>query len=162
MKYYAVVAITLAISVSSCKKKDQDQEQNQQQVEVTDNSAKNEQEIKDYLEKNHLTAEKTDSGLYYIITEEGKGAQPTADSNVTVAYKGYFTNGTVFDQSGAEGISFGLNQVIRGWTEGIPKFKAGGKGVLLIPSNIGYGDNSTGPIPGGSVLLFDIDLISVQ
>jgi FKBP-type peptidyl-prolyl cis-trans isomerase FkpA len=162
MKYYAVLAITLAISVSSCKKKDQDQEQNQKQVEVADNSAKNEQEIKDYLEKNNLTAEKTDSGLYYIITEEGKGAQPTADSNVTVAYKGYFTNGTVFDQSGSEGISFGLNQVIRGWTEGIPKFKVGGKGLLLIPSNIGYGDNSTGPIPGGSVLLFDINLLSVE
>lgn len=161
MKYYAVVALALAISASSCKKKEQE-DQNPQQVEVTDNGAKNEQEIKDYLEKNNLKAEKTDSGLYYIITEEGTGAAATAESNVTVAYKGYFTDGNVFDQSGPEGISFGLNQVIPGWTEGIQKFKEGGKGVLLIPSSIGYGDDTKGPIPGGSVLLFDINLISVQ
>ncbi|AWG20924.1 peptidylprolyl isomerase [Flavobacterium faecale] len=161
MKYYAVAALALAISVSSCKKNDQE-EQNQQQVEVVDNGAKNEQEIKDYLAKNNLKAEKTDSGLYYIVTEQGTGATPTAESSVTVAYKGYFTDGKVFDESGAEGISFGLNQVIPGWTEGIQKFKVGGKGVLLIPSSIGYGDETKGPIPGGSVLLFDINLIAAQ
>ncbi|MCW2121098.1 FKBP-type peptidyl-prolyl cis-trans isomerase [Flavobacterium sp. 7A] len=160
MKYYAVLAITMAISLSSCKNKDE--VQNQQPVEVTDNSTKNDQEIKAYLDKNNLKAEKTDSGLYYIITEEGTGASATAESNVTVAYKGYFTNGNTFDQSGPEGISFGLNQVIPGWTEGIQKFKEGGKGVLLIPSSIGYGNDTKGPIPGGSVLLFDINLISVQ
>lgn len=90
---------------------------------VTDYTAKNEQEIKDYLAKNNLTAQRSTSGLYYIINEQGTGTQPTAASNVTVAYKGYFTNGNVFDQSKAEGISFGLNQVIKGWTEGIPYFK---------------------------------------
>ncbi|WP_418264392.1 FKBP-type peptidyl-prolyl cis-trans isomerase [Flavobacterium faecale] len=161
MKYYLVLAITLAITVSSCKKKEQE-EQSQTPVEVTDNSAKNEQEITDYLAKNNLTAERTDSGLYYIINEEGTGAAATAASTVTVAYKGYFTDGKVFDQSDENGISFGLSQVIPGWTEGIQKFKEGGKGVLLIPASIGYGDNSMGPIPGGSVLVFDIHLIAVK
>ena len=129
---------------------------------VTDYTAKNEQEIKDYLAKNNLTAQRSTSGLYYIINEQGTGTQPSAASNVTVAYKGYFTNGNVFDQSKAEGISFGLNQVIRGWTEGIPYFKTGGSGVLLIPSHLGYGSTNNGPIPGGSVLIFDVKLISVN
>ena len=129
---------------------------------VTDNTAKNEQELKDYLAKNNLTAQRSTSGLYYIINEQGTGTQPTAASNVTVAYKGYFTNGNVFDQSKAEGISFGLNQVIKGWTEGIPYFKAGGSGVLLVPSHLGYGSTNNGPIPGGSVLIFDVKLISVN
>ena len=129
---------------------------------VTDYTAKNEQEIKDYLAKNNLTAQRSTSGLYYIINEQGTGTQPTAASNVTVAYKGYFTNGNVFDQSKAEGISFGLNQVIKGWTEGIPYFKTGGSGVLLIPSHLGYGSTNNSPIPGGSVLIFDVKLISVN
>ena len=129
---------------------------------VTDYTAKNEQEIKDYRAKNNLTAQRSTSGWYYIINEQGTGTQPTAASNVTVAYKGYFTNGNVFDQSKAEGISFGLNQVIKGWTEGIPYFKTGGSGVLLIPSHLGYGSTNNGPIPGGSVLIFDVKLISVN
>jgi FKBP-type peptidyl-prolyl cis-trans isomerase FkpA len=127
-----------------------------------DYTVQNEKEIVDYIAKNKLTATKTDSGLYYVINEVGTGAQPTASSNVTVAYKGYFTNGNIFDQSKPEGISFGLNQVIKGWTEGIPYFKEGGNGVLLIPSHLGYGSNGSGPIPGGSVLIFDVKLIKVN
>ena len=127
-----------------------------------DYTVQNEKEIVDYIAKNKLTATKTVSGLYYVVNEAGTGAQPTASSNVTVAYKGYFTNGNVFDQSKAEGISFGLNQVIKGWTEGIPFFKEGGNGVLLIPSHLGYGSNGSGPIPGGSVLVFNVKLIKVN
>jgi len=127
-----------------------------------DYTVQNEKEIVDYIAKNKLTATKTDSGLYYVINEAGTGAQPTASSNVTVAYKGYFTNGNVFDESKPEGISFGLNQVIKGWTEGIPFFKEGGNGVLLIPSHLGYGSNDNGPIPGGSVLIFNVKLIKVN
>ena len=124
--------------------------------------ARNEQEIKDYIAKNNLTAQRSDTGLYYVITNPGTGAQPTATSNVTVAYKGYFTNGTVFDQSAAAGISFGLNQVIKGWTEGIPHFKVGGNGILLIPSHLGYGSYDYNGIPRGSVLIFEVKLISVN
>jgi len=127
-----------------------------------DYTVQNEKEIVDYIAKNKLTATKTDSGLYYVVNEVGTGAQPTASSNVTVAYKGYFTDGNVFDESKAEGISFGLNQVIKGWTEGIPFFKEGGNGVLLIPSHLGYGSNGSGPIPGGSVLVFNVKLIKVN
>ncbi len=127
-----------------------------------DYTVQNEKEIVDYVAKNKLTATKTDSGLYYVINEAGDGEQPTATSNVTVAYKGYFTNGNVFDQSNTSGISFGLNQVIKGWTEGIPYFKEGGSGILLVPSHLGYGSNDYSSIPGGSVLIFEVKLISVN
>lgn len=127
-----------------------------------DYTVQNEKEIVDYIAKNKLTATKTNSGLYYVVNEAGTGAQPNATSNVTVAYKGYFTNGGVFDTSKPEGISFGLNQVIKGWTEGIPHFKAGGSGILLIPAHLGYGSNGRGSIPGGSVLIFEVKLISVN
>jgi FKBP-type peptidyl-prolyl cis-trans isomerase FkpA len=62
--------------------------------------------------------------------------------NVTVAYKGSYTNGNVFDKSSDAGISFGLQQVIKGWTEGI-FFKEGGSGMLLVPSHLGYGSNDS-------------------
>lgn len=128
----------------------------------TDFERQTEEDIIKYIEDNDLNANRTDSGLYYVIDKSGSGTRPTSSSNVTVAYKGYFLDGSVFDQSDANGISFGLNQVISGWTEGIPLFKEGGEGLLLVPSNLGYGDNGRSSIPGGAVLLFDIKLIRVN
>lgn len=124
--------------------------------------AKNEKEITEYIAKNNLNAQKSDSGLYYVINEAGTGTQPTASSNVTVAYKGYYTNGSVFDESSSAGISFGLNQVIKGWTKGIPYFKVGGNGMLLVPAHLGYGSSDRNGIPGGSVLIFDVKLIKIN
>lgn len=129
---------------------------------VPDYRMKNDQAINTYLEANDLTAVKSSSGLYYIIDEPGTGDQPTYTSNVTVAYKGYFLNGTVFDESEAEGVSFNLQQVILGWTEGITYFKEGGSGILLVPAHLGYGSYKYNGIPGGSVLVFEIKLISVN
>ena len=129
---------------------------------ATDYTEANEQEILDYITENNLVAQKSATGLYYIINESGTGRQPNSNSNVTVAYKGYYTNGTVFDQSDAQGISFNLNGVIPGWTEGIAYFKEGGSGVLLIPSRLAYGANDNRGIPGGSVLIFDVALLSIN
>jgi FKBP-type peptidyl-prolyl cis-trans isomerase FkpA len=122
----------------------------------------NDEEIQAYIADNNLDATRTSSGLYYVIVNEGTGDQPTATSNVRVAYKGYFTNGAVFDESNSDGISFGLNNVIRGWTEGIQLFREGGNGILLIPSDLGYGDRGTNGIPGGTVLVFDVRLIKIN
>lgn len=129
---------------------------------TTDFRAQNEEDILAYISANNLNTEKSNSGLYYVINEPGTGAQPTATDNVTVAYKGYYTNGSVFDESNASGIAFGLQQVIPGWTEGITYFKEGGNGILLVPSHLGYGSNDFRGIPGGSVLIFDVELISVN
>lgn len=130
--------------------------------EETDYVIKNEEEIAAYLAANNLDAEKSPSGLYYIVNDEGTGERPTPNSNVTVAYKGYFTDKKVFDQSDADGISFNLQQVIGGWTEGITYFKEGGSGILLVPAALGYGNSDNRGIPGGSVLIFEVTLVAVN
>lgn len=131
-------------------------------TEQIDFNAQNEEEITKYIAENNLTAQKSSTGLYYIIDQPGTGERPSANSNVTVAYKGYFLNESVFDESDSAGISFGLQQVIKGWTEGITYFKEGGSGLLLVPAHLGYGSFDTRGIPGGSVLIFEVNLISVN
>ena len=120
----------------------------------------NREEIEKFIGEYNLSASSTASGLYYVIDEEGTGARPNSNSEVKVKYNGYFTDGKLFDQS-TSGITFNLQGVIPGWTEGIPLFKEGGRGMLLIPSKLGYGDRTAGSIPPNSVLIFDIELIQV-
>lgn len=142
--------IILVFSFCSCQKSAEDQAKADDKI------------ITKYISDNKLNATATGSGLYYVITTQGTGVNPQLSSNVTVNYKGYLTSGSVFDQSAATGATFGLTQVIKGWQEGIPYFKKGGKGKLLIPSALGYGSQQTGSIPANSVLIFDIELLNVQ
>ncbi|MDB4439154.1 FKBP-type peptidyl-prolyl cis-trans isomerase [bacterium] len=115
--------------------------------------------IENYLSANGLTAQKTASGLYYIINEEGSLAKPELCDDVSVAYRGYLVNGTTFDSSNGEPITFPLTGVIFGWQEGIQLFGKEGNGVLLIPSYLAYGNSSPSPlIPGNSALIFDVTL----
>ena len=119
------------------------------------------QKIKDYLAANNLTATETASGLHYIITQEGTGGNPTLQSNVTVRYKGYLLDGTVFDQtSGTSTVTFPLANLIQAWKEGIPLMKKGGKGTFFSPSALAYGPNGVPGIPGNSVLVFEIELVN--
>ena len=145
--YFYIILVALFISCSS----DDD----------INYDAKNEADIVKYIADNNLTATKTSSGLHYVVNNEGNGARPTTTSDVTVTYKGYFLNGETFDEN-TTGIQFNLQQVIRGWTEGITYFKEGGSGILLVPSKLGYGSNARPGIPGGSVLIFDINLLEVD
>ena len=117
-------------------------------------------DIEDYLAEKNLTAQKTDDGLYYIIDVPGNEIKPKLNSDVKVIYKGYLTNGTVFDEK-TTAIEFNLSQVIAGWTRGIPLFGEGGKGKLIIPPSLGYGDTENGTIPANSILVFDIELVDV-
>jgi FKBP-type peptidyl-prolyl cis-trans isomerase len=106
----------------------------------------------------------SDSGLSWYDMTDGNGEQPVgATSTVEVHYTGWLNDGTKFDSSVDRGqtISFPLNGVIAGWTEGVGSMKVGGKRKLIIPSNLGYGPNGNGPIPGGATLIFDVELISV-
>ncbi|MHC0448113.1 FKBP-type peptidyl-prolyl cis-trans isomerase [Flavobacterium sp. 3-218] len=148
----ALMVMTLFISCSS--------DSGLERIDTTDYTAQNDKEIQDYLTKNNLTATKTSSGLCYIINEQGTGESPTSTSTVTVQYKGTLTNGTVFDQS-TTGITYPLNKFILGWQEGLPKFKEGGSGILLIPSRLGYGNTKVQNIPSGSVLIFELKLTKV-
>lgn len=153
MKKYTLLA-ALLLFIVSCN--------DDKKAEQIDFTTQNEEEITKYIADNNLTAQKSTTGLYYVIDAPGTGNQPSANSNVTVAYKGYFLNKSVFDESDAEGISFGLQQVIKGWTEGIAYFKEGGNGILLVPAHLGYGSFDTRSIPGGSVLIFEVNLISIN
>lgn len=113
-----------------------------------------------YLEDNNLTAIEDESGLFYIVDVPGGEEKPTLSDNVTVTYKGYFLNGSVFDQT-AEGqdISFPLTGVIKGWQIGIPKFGKGGSGQLFLPSDLAYGSRGSGSVGPNSVLIFDVELL---
>ena len=108
----------------------------------------------------------TESGLQYIIMKEGTGKKPTETSNVTVHYHGTTPDGTVFDSSVERGepATFNLNQVIKGWTEGVALMKEGAKYKFFIPQELAYGAN---PRPGGPIkpympLIFEVELISIQ
>ena len=107
----------------------------------------------------------TPSGLQYRILRQGKGKKPAAAQSVTVHYHGWLDGGKVFDSSYDRGetISFGLNQVIKGWTEGMQLVGEGGMIELTIPANLGYGDRGAGNvIPGGATLHFLVELKAVK
>jgi len=104
---------------------------------------------------------KLESGLEVWDVVEGKGEAVKAGGTVTVHYTGWLTNGKQFDSSfGGDPISFGLKDVIKGWTEGIPGMKPGGVRRLRIPSELGYGKRGAGSdIPADSVLVFEVKLV---
>ncbi len=107
----------------------------------------------------------TASGLKYIVEKEGTGATPTATSNVKVHYTGTFIDGKVFDSSVQRGqpIDFGLNQVIKGWTEGVQLMKEGSKYKFYIPYTLAYGEQGyPGAIPPKSDLIFEVELIKIN
>lgn len=110
-----------------------------------------------------VNAVKTDSGIVYTETAAGTGASPTATDRVKVHYRGTLINGTEFDSSYARGepAEFPLSGVIRCWTEGVQRMKVGGKARLVCPSDLAYGDRGNDDIPGGSALIFDIELLDV-
>jgi len=107
----------------------------------------------------------TASGLQYQILQHGEGTQhPSVNSKVKVHYHGSLLDGTVFDSSVERGepISFGLKQVISGWTEGLQLMVVGDKFKFYIPSNLGYGNRAAGKITPGSLLIFEVTLLDIQ
>ena len=107
----------------------------------------------------------TPSGLQYEVLRDGAGPRPGASSTVEVHYEGRLINGKVFDSSYQRNqtISFPLNRVIPGWTEGLQLMPAGAKYRLYIPSELGYGAAGAGAdIPPHSTLIFDVELIAIR
>lgn len=122
---------------------------------------------KDFLAKNKANSDvkETASGLQYQVLQTGQGTvHPSASSKVKVHYHGTLIDGTVFDSSVQRGepISFPLNQVIKGWTEGVQLMVEGDKFKFFIPAELAYGNGSTGNIPPGSLLIFEVELIEIQ
>ena len=119
--------------------------------------------LADNAKKDEVTV--TASGLQYEVLSEGDGAKPSATDQVTVHYHGTLTNGTVFDSSVERGqpATFGLNQVIKGWTEGLQLMSKGAKYRFYIPQDLAYGAT---PHPGGPIepymtLVFDVELLDI-
>jgi FKBP-type peptidyl-prolyl cis-trans isomerase len=140
-----LITISVEPALVSCAKDEGD-----------DQAAIDKQKIETYLAEKGLEAEMTASGLFYIIHNAGDNRKPNIGSQVTVAYKGYFLDGVVFDQS--ELVDFRLGNVIKGWQEGIPLIGEGGSITLLVPSALAYGSRQQSDIPPNSVLIFDITL----
>ena len=107
----------------------------------------------------------TESGLQYKVLVAAEGPKPSATDKVKVHYTGKLLNGTVFDSSVQRGqpITFGLNQVIPGWTEGVQLMSVGSKYEFTIPSDLAYGDRGAGAsIPGGAPLIFEVELLGIN
>ena len=107
----------------------------------------------------------TASGLQYKIIKQGTGSIPTANDKVTVKYEGKLIDGTVFDSSykrSSPTSEFGVNQVIKGWTEALCLMPVGSKWELYIPAKLAYGSQTTGPIKGNSTLIFTVELVSIK
>ena len=104
------------------------------------------------------------SGLQYKVLKDGTGASPSKTSVVTTHYRGTLINGTEFDSSYArnEPCSFGVNQVIAGWTEALQLMKVGAKWELYIPSNLAYGSRGAPPDIGpNETLIFEVELLAI-
>ena len=126
----------------------------------------NQEEAEAFLaeNKNADGVETTPSGLQYLVITEGSGPNPGPTANVTVHYTGTLLDGTKFDSSRDRGqpATFGLNQVIAGWTEGLQLMSAGATYKFFIPSNLAYGERGSQPNIGPhAALIFDVELISI-
>jgi peptidylprolyl isomerase len=122
---------------------------------------------KDFLAKNKANQDviQTASGLQYQVLQKGSGNKhPSANTTVKVHYHGTLLDGTIFDSSVDRGqpISFSLNQVIKGWTEGVQLMVEGDKFKFFVPSELGYGNRSTGKITSGSLLIFEVELLEIR
>ncbi len=140
--------------------------QEREQEEANEEASLVEQEGANFLKENAARegVTTTASGLQYEVLVKGDGPMPADTSEVEVHYEGSLMDGTVFDSSYERGepISFPLNRVIAGWTEGVQLMPVGSTYMLYIPSELGYGSQGTGPIPPNSVLIFKIELLGIK
>jgi FKBP-type peptidyl-prolyl cis-trans isomerase FklB len=149
--------------IQSYFQKKQQEEAEKRKAEGEKNKAEGEKFLESNATKEGVKV--TESGLQYQVIKEGTGKKPSADSKVKVHYHGTLIDGTVFDSSVDRGqpTEFGVNQVIRGWTEGLQLMKEGAKYKFFIPQDLAYGAN---PRPGGAIkpyatLVFDVELLEI-
>jgi FKBP-type peptidyl-prolyl cis-trans isomerase FkpA len=130
------------------------------QVDSTTAPASQQDTLKAYIDSAGISATLDPRGFYYRIVDEGEGASASPCSQVTVAYTGELSNGTVFDQQSS--FVTILDRLVDGWQEGIPLIKKGGQIMLYIPPSLGYGETGNAVVPPNSILIFDISLTNVQ
>ncbi|HYV90441.1 MAG TPA: FKBP-type peptidyl-prolyl cis-trans isomerase [Chitinophagales bacterium] len=137
-------------------------------AKASENLGAEDRALQDFMHKNNLKGIRTPSGMYVVMETEGSGKQPVKGNTVRVAYTGKLLDGTMFDSSfdpGHQPYEFVIEtgNAIKGWHEGLQYFKVGGKGKLLIPSELAYGDRGSPPKIGpNQPLVFDIELLSIK
>jgi FKBP-type peptidyl-prolyl cis-trans isomerase len=148
----------------------QQQAQEESMKKAAGQKATDDSLLQDYFKKNNLQPQKTASGLYYIIEKPGTGDNIKSGQDATVIYTGTLLDGKEFDSNDPKThkdkqpftVKVGQHQVIEGWDEGLQLLKKGSVAKLFIPSGLGYGANSGGPIPPNSVLVFDVEIKDVK
>ena len=160
MKVRILSMMALAVLIAGCKKaQEPSATENAKTVSKAPGTPSGTSEAKQEMKT-------TASGLKYQVLKQGTGTvSPKATDTVNVHYHGTLLNGTVFDSSVERGqpISFPLNAVIPGWTEGLQLMKVGDKFKFEIPPNLAYGPNSPSPkIPPNSTLVFEVELLGIQ
>lgn len=148
--------------LSTYFQKKQAEKMQEQQAEGEKNKVANDKYLQDNKGKDGVKV--TETGLQYMVMKEGTGAKPTAESKVKVHYHGTLIDGTVFDSSVERGepAEFGVNQVIKGWTEGLQLMSVGSKYKFIIPQDLAYGARQTGDkIKPYSTLIFEVELLEV-
>ena len=155
MKLYFNLLLLILFALTACE----------DEVLTNDEQAQRDDElIQAYIADNNLqNVVKTESGLYYLITDKPSdlGSFPTPTSIVTVSYRGTLLDGTEFDQNDSFETSVS-GGVIRGWQEGLQFFKKTWKGLLIIPSALAYGRSARGVIPANAVLVFEMEMLDFQ
>jgi FKBP-type peptidyl-prolyl cis-trans isomerase len=134
--------------------------------EMAETAAKNKIEADNFLSRNRVAegVKVTASGLQYKIIAEGKGPQPKDEDIVAINFRGTFPDGKEFDQSYKRGVpaEFPVKGVIPGWGEGLKLMHKGGKAMIYVPPELGYGDRARQNIPSNAVLIFEVELVDVK
>lgn len=175
MKKTGLAILVLGVLLIGCSKQEQEQTPATESSEASNYAA---EQAKPEVEQTGQMAAQgipsvsgdtvtTESGLKYIDVTVGDGAMPQKGQLIAAHYTGWLTDGTKFDSSHDRGqpIQFPIGQgrVIRGWDEGLSTMHVGGRRILIIPPDLGYGDRGTpgGPIPPGATLIFDVELVDI-
>ncbi len=147
LKYTLLIFLAMLFVSTSCRKDD---------PEVI--AEKDRKKILEYLAEHELDYTELEEGVFVVIEHEGTGGHPHENSTVRMTYEGRLLDGTLFD-AGTNAVLF-LGNTVRGFRIGVMEFKRGGKGLILIPSALGYGQYPPpGNIPRNAVLIFDVEII---
>jgi FKBP-type peptidyl-prolyl cis-trans isomerase FkpA len=144
-----VLLLLLLVSITACRTYSEDDKQSF------------DAQIKTYLEKKGIECERSESGLYYKIIEEGEGEYIKFTDVVSFTYKGEFLDGEVFDNE-KKPVDFMVKDLIGAWKEIMLELKPGAKAFLVAPPSLGYGDRQLDDIPANSILVFNMEVVGVK